>query len=160
MDYLILKTIHILSAVLLLGTGFGSAFYKFFTQRGGDVRAMAEVDRLVVRADWWFTTPTVLIQPISGIWMAKLAGWPLTTPWIATSLALYLLAGACWLPVVVLQIRMAKLSRHAAGTGKPLPPSYARMARTWTLLGIPAFAAMLSVVLLMVFKPMGWTLGH
>ena len=31
--YLLLKTVHILSSVLLVGTGFGSAFYLFFANR-------------------------------------------------------------------------------------------------------------------------------
>ena len=76
--YLTLKWLHIISSVLLVGTGLGSAFYMFFTNRSGNVQAQAVVTKLVVRADWWFTTPTVLIQPATGLAMAYLAGWPLS----------------------------------------------------------------------------------
>jgi len=100
--YLILKWVHIVSSVVLVGTGLGSAFYMFFTNRSGDVRAQAVVTRLVVRADWWFTAPAVVIQPITGLWMAWIEGYPLTTPWIEGAIGLYVLAGACWLPVVCL----------------------------------------------------------
>jgi len=49
--YLVLKWLHILSSVLMVGTGLGSAFYMFFTHRSGSVPAQAVVSRLVVRAD-------------------------------------------------------------------------------------------------------------
>lgn len=72
--YLIVKWLHILSSVLMVGTGFGSAFYMFFANRSGSVAAQAVVSRLVVRADWWFTTPAVIFQPLSGLWLVQQAG--------------------------------------------------------------------------------------
>lgn len=153
MEYLALKSIHILSAILLFGTGLGSAFYKYFTDRRGVVAAMAETNRLVVHADWWFTTPTILIQPVTGYAMMHSVQWSWDTSWLLASVAFYLLAGACWLPVVWLQIRMRDLSREAVQQGRPVPDLYWRMAQAWFLLGIPAFAAMVATVLLMVFKP-------
>jgi uncharacterized membrane protein len=159
MTYLTLKTLHILSMVLLFGTGLGSAFYKWMADRSGDVRHIAVTNRHVVLADWCFTTPTVILQPISGVTMALMAGLPLTTPWIAASLVLYCIAGACWLPVVWLQIRMRKIAEDALGRAQPLPAGYWRMARWWFWLGVPAFSAMVLVVALMVFKnfPGGWS---
>ena len=155
--YLWIKTLHIVSSVVLVGTGFGSAFYLFMVNRSGSVPAQAVVSRFVVKADWWMTTPAVIVQPLSGIAMATLAGWPLTTPWIALSLGLYALAGACWLPVVVIQIRMARLAAAAQTRGEAvLPAAYWRMARWWEGLGYPAFAAMLAVFALMVMKPPLW----
>lgn len=152
MSYLAIKTLHILSMVLLFGTGLGSAFYKWMADRSGVVAHIAATNRQVVLADWMFTTPTVIFQPLSGLWLAYQAGWSLTTPWIALSLGLYALAGACWLPVVVLQIRMARLAAEALRAGSDLPPRYWRMARAWFWLGVPAFTAMVLVVALMVFK--------
>lgn len=155
--YLLLKTLHIVSSVLLVGTGLGSAFYLFFANRSGSVAAQAVVSRLVVRADTWFTTPTVLLQPATGLALAHLAGWPLSTPWLALSLGLYLLAGACWLPVVVLQLRMTRLAQAAhAGGAATLPAAYWQWAHWWEWLGYPAFAAMAAVYWLMVNKPPLW----
>jgi uncharacterized membrane protein len=154
MEYLILKWIHILSAILLFGTGLGSAFYKFFTDRSGDINAIAVTNRLVVNADWLITTPTIIIQPITGFWMLSLLNYSTWPMWIWLSLVLYLLAGACWLPVVVLQIRMRDLSSRRLAAGEELGKSYRRMARAWFWLGVPAFIAMVAVVWLMVFKPM------
>ncbi|HMW64901.1 DUF2269 domain-containing protein [Accumulibacter sp.] len=152
MSYLTLKTLHLLSMVLLFGTGLGSAYYKWMADRSRQVAHIAVTNRQVVLADWSFTTPTVILQPISGVAMAYLADIPLTTPWLAISLGLYCLAGICWLPVVCLQIRMQKLAEAALASGSPLPDTYWRMARWWFWLGVPAFTAMVAVVTLMVFK--------
>lgn len=153
MAYLALKYLHILSMVLLFGTGLGSAFYKWMADRSGNVAHIAVTNRHVVLADWLFTTPTVILQPISGLWMVYLLGIPLTTPWIAISLGLYLLAGLCWLPVVWLQIQMRDLAEAAIIAQTELPPQYWLYTRLWFWLGVPAFIAMTLVVFLMVYKP-------
>ncbi len=152
MTYTTLKTFHILSMVLLFGTGLGSAYYKWMADRSGNLAHIAVTNRHVVLADWVFTTPTVIFQPLSGLWMAHLVDLPWTTPWIAASLALYCFAGACWLPVVWLQIRMQKSADRALSSGVALTASYWRMARWWFWLGVPAFSSMVVVVALMVVK--------
>ena len=150
--YLLVKWLHILSSVLMVGTGFGTAFYLFFANRSGNVPAMAVVSRLVVRADTWFTLPAVIFQPLSGLWLAQEAGWALTTPWLAVAIGLYLFTGACWLPVVWLQLRLRDMAAQAAAAGLPPPPRYWRYASYWEWLGYPAFIAMLAVFYLMVQK--------
>jgi uncharacterized membrane protein len=156
MDYMTLKTLHILSMVLLFGTGLGSAFYKWMADRSGNVEHIAVTNRHVVLADWIFTTPTVIIQPLTGLWMVYLAGMSLTTPWIMASLGLYFFAGACWIPVVWLQIKMREIANQAATQKTELPVAYWKMARWWFLLGIPAFTAMVLVVIMMVIKHIPW----
>ena len=154
MLYLSLKWLHILSATILVGVGFGTAFYKWMIDRSGDVRVIAYTSRLVVLADWLFTTPAIILQPLTGLWMLHLAGYSLSSPWIAWTLLLYALAGVCWLPVVWLQYRMRALALAALATEQALPARYWRYTRTWFWLGIPAFAAMMAIYALMVFKPM------
>lgn len=152
MTYALLKTLHVLSMVLLFGTGLGSAFYKWMADRSGNVAHIAVTNRHVVLADWIFTTPTVIFQPLSGLGMVYLLDVPLATPWLSLSLCLFFIAGACWLPVVWLQIRMQKIAADAVARAIPLPMLYWRMARWWFWLGVPAFMAMVLVVALMVFK--------
>lgn len=153
MDYATVKWLHILSSTLLFGTGLGSAFYLFFASRTRDARAVAVVARYVVIADVLFTATTVVFQPLSGWYLAHLAGFPLTAPWIMASFVLYFLAGACWLPVVWIQIRMRNLAQRAAATDAPLPALYWIYLRVWTILGMPAFVALIVVFWLMVAKP-------
>ena len=152
MTYLSLKAIHLLSMVLLFGTGLGSAWYKWMADRSGRLNHIATTNRHVVLADWLFTTPTVIIQPVTGFAMVHMLDIPLTTPWIMASLLLFALAGACWLPVVWLQIRMKKISEQAVREETDLPAQYWHYARWWFWLGVPAFSAMVMVVVLMVFK--------
>lgn len=152
MEYLALKWLHILSAILLFGTGLGSAFYKFFSDRSGDISAMVVTNRLVVMADWLITTPTIIIQPITGFWMLYLLDYQAIPQWIWLSLGLYLLAGACWLPVVALQIRMRDMARRDAIAKRSPGHRYRQLARTWFWLGVPAFLSMIATVGLMVFK--------
>jgi len=82
-----------------------------------------------------------------------MAGFPLTSAWIVWSFVLYFVAGACWIPVVAIQIRMRRLAESAATRGEPLPPEYRRYLRIWTALGVPAFVSLVIVYYLMVAKP-------
>jgi uncharacterized membrane protein len=152
-EYVLVKWVHIVSSTLLFGTGLGSAFYMYFASRTRDARVIATVVRQVVIADWVFTTPTVILQPLSGFYLLHLMGLPLTTPWILWSVAFFLLAGAAWLPVVWMQIRMRDLALLAASTNSGIPPSYWRYLRLWVCLGIVAFVSLMAVFYLMVAKP-------
>lgn len=152
-EYLVVKTLHIISSTLLFGTGIGSAFYMLFASLSRDARIVYFVTRWVVVADWVFTTTAVIAQPLTGFYLAHLAGFSLTSRWIVWSTALYLLAGACWLPVVWMQIRMREMARVAAERGRALPDEYWRFLRVWAALGVPAFLALVAVFFLMVVKP-------
>jgi uncharacterized membrane protein len=153
MEYVIVKWLHILSSTLLFGTGLGSAFYMFFASRTRDARVIAVVVRYVVIADASITTPTIILQPLTGFYLVHLAGFPLSSTWIAGSFALYLLAGACWLPVVWMQIRMRDMAREAAAVNSELSDRYWRFLRWWVALGIVAFVSLVAVFYLMVAKP-------
>jgi uncharacterized membrane protein len=151
--YLIVKWLHVLSSTLLFGTGLGSAFYLYVTSRSRDAHVIASVARQVVIADWVFTTPAAIVQPVTGLWLAHLAGFPLTTGWVGRSIALYLVAGAAWLPVVWMQIRMRDMAILAARSGTALPDGYWECLRAWVALGVVAFTALVAVFYLMVAKP-------
>jgi uncharacterized membrane protein len=153
MDYVVVKWLHILSSTFLFGTGIGSAWYMLFANISRDVRAIAIVSKYVVIADWLFTATTAVAQPATGFYMIHLAGYPIHSKWIMWSLVLYVLAGACWLPVVWLQMRLRDIAMEAAGTGADLPPRYWRYFRTWVALGVPAFIAFVIIFWLMVAKP-------
>ncbi len=151
--YLALKWLHILSATVLFGTGIGTTFFKWMTDRSLDVRAIRIVNQRTVLADWLFTTPAIILQPSTGLGLAYLAGYPLLSGWIIYSLCLYIFAVSCWLPVVWLQIRMREISNIADQANAPLPQLYWCYARIWFWLGVPAFIAFIIVYYLMVFKP-------
>lgn len=153
MTYLVVKWLHVLSSTVLFGTGVGSAFYLLATTLSGDVRAIAVVARMVVRADWLFTATTAILQPLTGFWLVHRLGLPLDTPWLLASIVCYALAMLCWLPVVWLQMRLRDLAAVAARDGRPLAPHYHRLFRWWIALGVPAFLLFLALFWLMVAKP-------
>ena len=153
MDYVVVKWLHVLSSTVLFGTGLGSAFHMLLASLTRQPAVAAVVVRQVVWADWLFTTTTIVFQPLTGLYMVHLMGLPLRTPWIAWSIALYFLAGACWLPVVWLQIRMRRMAEASLRSGAPLPALYFRYLAIWTALGVPAFLALVIVFYLMVAKP-------
>jgi uncharacterized membrane protein len=151
--YLVIKWVHIVSSTVLFGTGAGIAFFFVRAQRTGDVRVIASVARDVVLADMVFTATAVVLQPMSGVALALLGGFPFSSPWLVLSIALYLAVGCCWLPVVWLQIRMRDLAADAARHDLPLPALYQFYCRRWFALGWPAFIGVLVIFYLMVAKP-------
>ncbi len=154
--YFTLRLLHILSSTVLFGTGIGTAFSMWAANRDRDPRVIAAVTRNVVLADWLFTTPAVIIQPLTGFALVYLLGYPLSSPWLLLSIALYGFVGACWLPVIGLQLSMRNLARHAVTNGVTMPPAYDRCYRLWYLLGRPAFAGVVGIFALLVWKPALW----
>lgn len=153
MEYLTVKWLHVLASTLLFGTGIGSAFYLLLSTLTRNVQAVAVVARIVVIADWLFTATTAIAQPLTGFWLIHLAGFPLSTPWLLWSIVLYVIAIACWLPVVALQIRLRDLAQEAARDRTELPARYWRYFKMWVALGFPAFFAFVAIFYLMVAKP-------
>lgn len=156
MDYLLLKWVHVLSSTVLFGAGVGSAFHLFASTVRRQVPGIATATRNVVLADWLLTTPTAILQPATGIALVREMGLPFSTPWVAWSLGLYAVAIACWLPVVVIQLRMRKVAEQAERDGAPVPAAYDRLFHWWTGLGLAALAAFLLVFWLMVTKTLPW----
>jgi uncharacterized membrane protein len=156
MDYLLLKWIHILSSTVLFGAGVGSAFHLFASSLRRRVGGIAGSARNVVLADWMLTTPTAILQPVTGIALVEKMGLPYSTPWVAWSLGLYAVAIACWVPVVVMQIRMRDLADEAERRREPVPAAYDRLFHWWTGLGLAAFAVFLLIFWLMVTKRLPW----
>ena len=151
------KTLHVLSATVLIGTGIGIAFFCWFGSReairNGNIDALRIVLRFTVVADAVFTAPAVVLQFWSGAVLLKLAGWSWLSPWSLTVLALFVCVGACWLPVVWIQVHLKRLAVAAPSVAE-LPPSFARMFRAWVLLGMPAFVSVVLILFMMVNKPL------
>jgi len=153
LSYEILKFLHVLGAIVILGTGTGIAFFMLAAHRTGNARFIGKTAVVVVQADMVFTATAVAIQPITGYFLIRHIGVPLSEGWVAASLVLYLVAGVFWLPVVWIQARMRDIALEAARAETPLPPGYHRLFRTWFIFGFPGFGAVLLIVWLMIAKP-------
>ncbi|MFM9848094.1 MAG: DUF2269 family protein [Hyphomicrobiaceae bacterium] len=153
LTYLLLKYVHIIGAVVLLGTGAGIAFFMLLAHRTGDAAVIAAVARIVVVADFVFTASAVVVQPLTGLLLVWYVGYSIWDGWIVFSILLYLLTGAFWLPVVRMQMRMRDLATDATHTGKALPLEYHRLFRMWFAFGFPAFGSVLLIFWLMIARP-------
>ncbi len=156
MLYLILKALHVLSAVIFLGTGLGSAWFKWRADRTGDARVASWAARQIVIADWVFTVPAGLLLPVTGLWMAAIGGMDFGAGWILWGLGGYAVAGVLWLPAAWLQLRMRDLAARASRDGEPLPAEFHRYARAWAALGVPSFGAATVTVWVMIAKHGSW----
>lgn len=152
LDYSLLKTLHVISATLLFGTGLGTYFFMIRALRSGNVEALRVTAATVVLADWCFTAPAALVQPLTGLLLMQRLGWIFTSPWFLVVAALFVFVGALWLPVVWIQLRLHRLLRDLP-PGAALPAGFRRLARIWEGLGYPAFLSGPAIFALMVYKP-------
>ncbi|WP_299919650.1 DUF2269 domain-containing protein [uncultured Roseobacter sp.] len=152
MEYLVLKWIHIVSSTVLFGTGIGLAFFYFAAHKAKNLAAIKFATQMVVLGDLIFTTPSGFVQLISGALLISQAGWTFDATWLWVALVLFAFAGACWLPVVWIQVKMRKIAHDATDLSQ-LPAGYWRYFRQWVLLGSLAFPALLGVFWLMIAKP-------
>lgn len=150
---LLVEYLHVLGAVVILGTGIGIAFFMLMAHRTGDAAFIARTAEVVVIADFVFTLSAALLQPVTGSLLMWLSSTSITEGWLMTALALYVIAGAFWVPVVFMQIEMRDLARIAVTGGTPLPPRYFELFRRWFLFGIPGFGAVMAILWLMLAKP-------
>ena len=153
MVYELLRFAHVIGACVLLGTGAGIAFFMVISNRTQDPALIAHTAGIVVLADTVFTATAAVFQPITGLLLANITGYPVLEGWVAVSLGLYVFVGAFWLPVVWIQIRLQRLAASARDAGTGLPPAYHRLYRIWFACGFPAFIAVLAIIWLMLTKP-------
>ena len=153
MLYLFIEYLHVLGAIVILGTGTGIAFFMLMAHLSGNASFIARTAATVVIADMLFTLTAVLLQPVSGGLLMALSSTSFTEPWLLTSLALYAVAGVFWVPVIFMQIEMRDLAAKAAEQNQELPPRYTALFHRWFLFGIPGFGSVMAILWLMIAKP-------
>lgn|SRR5690606_19641517 len=150
--YTATKTLHILSSTILFGTGIGIAFFMFRSWFTNNIHEKFYAARNTVLADYLFTFPAAVIQPVSGVALIHMAGFDWASPWLVATYVIYVIAGLCWLPVVWIQIQLKNMCKHAVANGTELPERYQRLFMLWFLLGWPAFMGFIVIFYLMVAK--------
>jgi uncharacterized membrane protein len=152
--FFLIEYLHVLGAIVILGTGTGIAFFMLMAHRSGNAEFIARTAATVVIADMLFTLTAVLLQPVTGGLLMMLSSTSLSERWLLASLALYAIAGLFWVPVIFMQIEMRDLARLAAERDQPLPPRYFALFRRWFLFGIPGFGSVMIILWLMIAMPL------
>ncbi len=151
--YFILKFLHILGAIVILGTGAGIAFMMLQAHRSGDGAFIAATANASLAATALLTVGAMLLQPFTGGLLMEMSSVSAAEPWMIASLILYALASLIWLPVLFMQIEIRSLTRNAVADRAPLPPRYHTLFRRSLVLGTLGFGAMLAILWLMIAKP-------
>jgi uncharacterized membrane protein len=154
MQYLVLKSLHIIAVVLFLGNVITGVFWKFHGDRVGTLEARAQALDGVIRSDRWFTLPGVMLIIITGVLLALTLQLPLlSTKWIAWSLVLFGISGAVF-SARVAPLQKKLLANVRAGQGGVWNESeYHSMSRAWELWGWVATGTPVVALVLMVTKP-------
>jgi uncharacterized membrane protein len=153
--YLLLKWAHLVGSALLFGTGLGIAFFAWFGYRRGlqegDIGLIRGVLRLTVIADTVFTATAAVLQPVTGYFLWRMTGGQWPDPWLAWVLGLYVFVGACWLPVVAIQVQLRNAAVRARTVGQ-LDARFHRRFLLWFALGWPAFLGVMGLFALMITR--------
>jgi uncharacterized membrane protein len=151
---LAVKFIHVLFAAAMFGTWIGIAGFMLLAYRSSNPSVVALVAQFAVRIELFVVAAALALQPISGFPLAWAIGLtPLNEFWIDVSLVLYVAVVAIWLVSLRIEIRLRNLARQAALSRGTLADDYPRLFRIWFALAAFLLAAMVAIILLMVWQP-------
>jgi uncharacterized membrane protein len=151
---LAIKFIHVLLAAAMFGTWLGIAGFMLLAYRSGNPSVVALIAQFAVRIELFVIAAALALQPISGFPLAWAIGLtPLNEFWIDVSLVLYAAVVAIWLVSLRIEIRLRNLARQAALGRGTLADDYPRLFRIWFALAAFLLAAMVAIILLMVWQP-------
>jgi uncharacterized membrane protein len=151
---LAIKFVHVLFAAAMFGTWLGIAGFMLLAYRSGNPSVVALVAQFAVRIELFVVAAALALLPISGFPLAWAIGLaPLDDFWIDVSLVLYVLIVVVWLVSLRVEVRLRNMARQAAlGRGTPAD-GYPRLLRIWFALAAFLLAAMVVLILLMVWQP-------
>ena len=150
----IILAIHILSAVVLIGNLITSAFWKVRAEQTSNLETIASTCRGLLRADYMFTIPGIVVLWVSGMLLVAFTGWQrFEQLWLGLSFVLLILTTIIWLAAMLpLQRRMGRLSQEGLARGE-LDPAYSRTSRRWSMFGGIATLLVVIILFLMVLRP-------
>ena len=147
-----IRLLHIVSSALMLGVGVGAFWFMLTTVRSGNPAAIAITMRNAVRAEWCIAVPVALLQPLTGYVLMMQLGYSLRSIWFLAVVALYMIAGMCWIYVVKTELKLRSLAEEHS-SHSTIPTAFWPLFRRWTRLAVGSFVGVLGIFWLMVFRP-------
>jgi uncharacterized membrane protein len=147
MPFLLLKFVHIVAAIVAIGT---NVTYAFWLRRAGrDPDKLPWAIRGIQTLDNRLANPAYILLLITGVLMVLSGAFSFQTGWIAAALVLYVV-----LVLVGIFVYAPTVRRQLAEAERdPGSPEYAAIERRSTQLGIITLVVVLVIVALMVTKP-------
>jgi uncharacterized membrane protein len=153
--YSLLKSIHILGVILLMGNIIVTAWWKVMADRTKNPSVIAFAQRQVTLTDFVFTAPGALLAVMAGDAMAygfMPNSWNIQ--WLTWGRGLFIASGIIWLTVLIpTQIKQARMAQSFANT-QVIPDEYWRLSKRWQIFGAIAVLLPMANIYWMVFKPM------
>jgi uncharacterized membrane protein len=152
--YEVLKAVHVLGVVILVGNVTITAYWKVLADLSRDPKVIAHAQRGVTIADFIFTLAGIALIMIGGYGAVYVRGMSVVEPaWIVLGQILFAISGLIWLGILVpLQIRQARAARGFAD-GSAIPAAYLKDSRSWLVWGIVATVPLVAALYVMVVKP-------
>jgi uncharacterized membrane protein len=151
---LALKFVHVLAAAAMFGTWLCLAVVMLLAHRSGNPSVIAVTAQFVVDIEKIVMAPVIAAQPVSGFPLTWAIGLSLLGEfWIVLSLALFVVAVACWLAVFRIETRIRRLSRQSALDAVALPDDYRGLFRAWSAITAVGLLATTAIFALMVWQP-------
>ena len=145
-EYVFVKFVHILVAMLALGTSAGLGivleFYGDHPTHGSFV--LRAIEQIVA----FFVVPGYVLMLVTGLWMVNLS-WPLTTKWIQVALALW----GVGLVILGISVVFHRKQRGLFDTKGPASISYRHVSLLGRGLGAGLGFVVVVILYLMVLKP-------
>jgi uncharacterized membrane protein len=139
---------HILSGAVTIGATASYAVWIALAERQPEhlpftIRAVRRSDRLVA-------IPAFLLALVSGVWLAIDAGLAFERPWLAASIAIYVLVLVVGFAVFGPMVRSELAALERGGTGDP---EYRVLRARARLLSYGTIVALIAILWLMVARP-------
>ena len=152
--YLLLKSLHILGIILLMGNIIVTAWWKFMADKTKDPSVIAFAQRQVTLTDFVFTAPGAFLAIMAGDSMAYTfmsSTWDIQ--WLTWGRCLFIASGIIWIVVLIpTQIKQARMARGFV-ISKTIPDEYWKLSKRWNIFGALAVLLPLMNIYWMVFKP-------
>ena len=147
MAYLLLKLLHVVAAIIAVGT---NVTYFFWLQRAKTAAPPSDVLLEGIQSlDRKLANPAYVVLPVTGIIMVLIGEIGFTTFWVATAIGLYIamgaFAGIAFSPALRRQVELARAGAAA--------DDYAAATRRTMVTGTITMLLIVAILYLMVVKP-------
>jgi len=148
-----IKFVHMIAMAVMFGTWLTVALFMLFAYRSRNTPVAAVTAMFAVRAEFMLMIPAIVLQPLAGFPLAVAIGDRMDEFWFEVSVAMYAAVIVAWLANFIIELRIRKVTQEAAVNAKPLPDSYRRMFRLWSVFTLAGLAGMVAIMALMIWQP-------
>jgi uncharacterized membrane protein len=143
----VLKMLHGIATVLLVGSVLAVLFQTWRGWRAGNKSAFAQTLQRPWLYAWLLMGLSVLSFPFTGWWMMHTVGWPLGQTWLLGGSVLYLLGVIGWLVLI------RRTNRWRLAEAEHNETQAVRQRRLTVVFAGFSLVVLVAILCLMIIKP-------